>query len=141
MALPRTRRKESPEDLLLELSRAIGLDLNEDYDLDSFMSLWVDTYQNGGEEAYQAQAEYLHRILIRLQTALTSAIVPTERKTKVWFLPHSHLVDLSDKEIVDFFFGSNFRFNDNSEVQSVNIKPVVDNDTNEVAFLAVQAYE
>lgn len=130
------KRKKTPtptaQDLVLALSKAVGIDLTEEYDPDSFAQLWVDLYQSEDPESYTAQGEYIYNLFVQLQGALagekdSTAIVPTERKTKVWYQHTLELVDKTDDELVD----------DLLSTYGVLVKPIR-TETDELAFVAIE---
>lgn len=127
------KRKKTPtptaQDLVLALSKAVGIDLTEEYDPDSFAQLWVDLYQSEDPESYVVQGEYLYNMFIQLQALLqeSTAIVPTERKTKVWYQHTLELVDKTDDELVD----------DLLSTYGVLVKPIR-TETDELAFVAIE---
>ena len=130
------KRKKTPtptvQDLVLTLSKAIGIDLTEEYDSDSFAQLWVDLYQSEDPDSYPAQGEYLYNLFIQLQALLSAqqestALVPTERRTKVWYQHTLELVDKTDSELVD----------DLLSTYGVLIKPIR-TEADELAFVAVE---
>lgn len=127
------KRKKTPtptaQDLVLALSKAVGIDLTEEYDPDSFAQLWVDLYQSEDPDSYVVQGEYLYNLFIQLQALLqeSTAIVPTERRTKVWYQHTLELVDKTDSELVD----------DLLSTYGVLVKPIR-TETDELAFVAVE---
>jgi hypothetical protein len=135
-ALSKNRRKKggqpTPQDLVLALSKAVGLDLTQEYDAESFSQLWVDLYQSEDPESYAAQGQYIYDLFVQLQDVLTTqqdttAIVPVERKTKVWYQHTLELVDKTDGELVD----------DLLSTYSVVVKPIR-TEGEDLAFVAVE---
>jgi hypothetical protein len=135
-ALSKNRRKKggqpTPQDLVLALSKAVGLDLTQEYDAESFSQLWVDLYQSEDPESYAAQGQYVYNLFVQLQDVLTTqqdttAIVPVERKTKVWYQHTLELVDKTDGELVD----------DLLSTYSVVVKPIR-TEGEDLAFVAVE---
>lgn len=130
------KRKKTPtptaQDLVLALSKAVGIDLTEEYDPDSFAQLWVDLYQSEDPDSYPAQGEYLYNLFIQLQAVLSAqqestALVPTKRRTKVWYQHTLELVDKTDSELVD----------DLLSTYGVLVKPIR-TETDELAFVAIE---
>jgi hypothetical protein len=130
----KNRRKKggepSMQDLVLAITKATGLDMTQEYDPDTFSSMWVGLYQSEDPDSYAVQGEYLYNLFVQLQSLLaqnTMAIVPTERKTKVWYQHSLALQDKTDSEIIDDFTNG----------YPVYVKPVVD-EQGATAFLAIE---
>lgn len=130
------RRKKAAQptaqDLVLALSKAVGIDLTESYSSDSFAQLWVDLYQSQDPDSYPAQGEYLYNLLTQLQGALvgqqeTTAIVQSERRTKVWFQHDLQLHDLTDAQLVDELL-----------VYPTVVTTVYDAECEDLSFLAIK---
>ena len=135
-ALFKKRRKKVAEptaqDLVLALSKAVGIDLTQEYDPESFAQLWVDLYQSQDPDSYPAQGEYLYNLFMQLQAMLnvqqeSTAIVAAERKTKVWYQHTLELVYKTDSELVD----------DLLSTYGVLVKPIR-TEADELAFVAVE---
>ncbi len=98
------------QDLLLALAKAVGTDHTQEYNPDEFSSMWVDLYSVGDEESYHEQGAYIHNLLqqlyVTLNTRDTTAIVPVERKTKVWFTQENRVRSATDADIVDTFLNN-----------------------------------
>lgn len=135
MASLNRRKKATAEvtaqDLLLALAKAVGTDHAQEYNPDTFSSMWVDLYNEGDEESYQEQGAYIHNLLqqlyVTLNTRDTTAIVAQERKTKVWYQHTLELVDRTDKELVD----------DLLDTYGALFKPI-STDEGDLAFIAVE---
>jgi hypothetical protein len=135
------RRKKAaaptPQDLVLALSKAVGIDLTQEYDPESFTQLWVDLYQSEDPDSYNVQGEYLYNLFVQLQSMLVTqqeitAIIPVERRTKVWYQHSLTLQDKTDSELVD----------DLLENYALIVKPVTDPTISEpVAFLAIEVVD
>lgn len=123
----------SVHDLLLALAKAVGTDHTQEYNPDTFASMWVDLYSNGDEESYQEQGAYVHNLLQQLEVALlTNTVVPTQRTTTVWYQGSLQVVSLTDTELVDVV----------TDVQqgvgaSTELRRVLDTDNKNLLFLAV----
>lgn len=135
-ALSKNRRKKggqpTTQDLLLALSKAVGIDLTQEHDSDQFAQLWVDLYQSEDPDSYTAQGQYLYDLFVQLQGTLTTqqestAIVPSERKTKVWYQHTLELVDKTDAELVD----------DLLSTYGVLVKPIR-TEEEDLAFVAIE---
>lgn len=127
-SLKKRRRQVSTQpslqDLLLALAKAVGTDPTQEYDPDTFSSMWVDL----DEESYEEQGAYIHNLLQQLLNVQEStAIVVTERKTKVWFQHDLQIANLNDSDLVDSLLG-----------YPTTVTTVFDADGKDLSFLAIK---
>lgn len=133
----RTRKKSSSEaqptaqDLALMLGKTLGIDLTQEYDPDAFSSMAVDMYQSTDPDVYTEQGAYIYNLLQQLcvVTQQETAIVKTERRTKVWYQHSLTLQDKTDSELIDDILAN----------YTLVVKPITDPETTEpVAFIAIE---
>jgi len=133
----RTRKKSSVspqptvQDLAILLSRCLGLDLTQEYDPDTFSSMAVDMYQATDPDVYTEQGLQIYTLLqqLCLTTQQETAIVKTERRTKVWYQHSLTLQDKTDSELVDDILAN----------YTLVVKSITDPKITEpVAFIAIE---
>ena len=130
----RTRRKSSVptvQSLVDLLAKSLTLDLTQEYDPEAFSSMAVEMYQSTDPDVYTEQGAYIYGLLQQLQAVATesTAIVKTERRTKVWYQHSLTLQDKTDSEIVDDILAN----------YTLIVKPITDPETEDpVAFVAIE---
>ena len=129
----RTRKKSSSaqltvQDLALLLGKTVGIDLTQEYDSDAFSSMAVDMYQSTDSDVYTEQGAYIYNLLQQLcvTTQQETAIVKTERRTKVWYQHNLQVANLDDTELVNSLL-----------VYPTTIKTVFDAEGENLSFLAI----
>ena len=120
------RRKKNAKVDQQQLANLLGIDLTQKYNPDTFVQYWCDLVQSEDFALLPKRGQEIYNILKQLVTH-TTAITPTQRRTKVWYQHTLELAERTDSELVD----------DLLSTYGVVFKPIR-TEEQEVSFVAIE---